>query len=323
MSCNPTSLCLDLEIEQETELSILSIGMGQDSVSLVCKLVFDPAFRKKYAPNRLLLVMADTGNEADLTTEYMHNVFVPFCKKHNLEFVFIEKNMGFHSEAWKDLESQWARNSTIGSVAYPKTCTHNLKLNPQFRYVEHWIEENYGYPASQKRGYKEFAKFHGQISWMVGIAKGEEKRVAKVKEETGWRKIAVNTVYPLIDLGMDRKACQDYIRECGLEVPYPSNCLMCPFSAGNGIELLWMQQNYPNRFDEWVAIEQRKLEHWADKTAKNIGVSGKLHKEGERKGEAVTLKDLLALAKEEFQHLTKPQLAEYRFSHGHCVVSAY
>ena len=56
---------------------------------------------------------------------------------------------------------------------------------------------------------------------------------------------------------------------------------------------------------------------------KNLGVVGKLHKEGQRKGQAVTLLDVLEEAKEKYPNVTLEQLQEYKWSHGHCVASKY
>lgn len=65
-----------------------------------------------------------------------------------------------------------------------------------------------------------------------------------------------------------------------------------------------------------------KLDAHSD-AIKNLGVSGKIHKVGERKGNAVTLKDMLNEAKEKYPNVTLNELNEYKWSHGHCVTSKY
>lgn len=260
----------------------------------------------------------------------MNDVTIPFCKKHNIEFVAITPDMGFHGTTWQSLTHQW-RNATptIGSVAYPKTCTHNLKLMPQYRYVEEWLAKNYGTAynfndksKNRKKGYVDFAKEYGKIRWLVGIAKGEESRVADAEAETAvWKKQAIVVQYPLIDIGYNRQDCQDYIREVGMSLPFPSNCLYCSFGS-NHIEILWLYKTYPDNFNEWVELEQAKLDAWSD-SPKNLGVCGKLLKDGERKGEAFTLLDLLAEAEIKYPNASLAYLNEYKFSHGHCVTSKY
>ncbi|CAA6807376.1 MAG: Adenine nucleotide-binding protein [uncultured Sulfurovum sp.] len=306
------------------KLSILSMGLGQDSMTIMFKIVHDADFKAKYAPNDLLVLFADTGNENDFTYAYRDNVLIPFCKKHEIEFVSITNDMGYHGNTWMSLTHQWNNgHPTIGSVAYPKTCTHNLKLLPQYRYLENWLFENYECVTKKKRkqGYVQFAQTHGRINWIVGIASGEENRVFDAEKETAlWKKQAIHVIYPLISEGMDRQKCQDYIGGLGYEIPFPSSCIFCPFASK--LEILYLFRAYPDRFNEWVMLEQNKLD--AHQSAvRNLGVSGRLHKDGHKKGEAVTLLDVLKEAMKKHPHITLNELAEHRFSHGHCVVSKY
>ncbi len=308
------------------QLTILSFGGGQDSSTILFKLIFDKEFRAKYAPNDLLVLMADTGNEHDFTYQYLHEVIIPLCKEHNIEFQFITNDMGYHSDSWMSLTHQWenGNRATIGSLAYPKTCTHNLKLQTQYKYVEDWLPEKYTHIKNkkQKKNYHQFAMQYGKINFLVGIAKGEEKRVADATKETlKWKKETLKVVYPLIEIGYDRQACQDYIKSIGKPLPMPSNCMFCPFGS-NSMELLYMYYTYPDRFYEWVTLEQNKLDAWSD-AEKNLGVSGRIHKCGDRKGQAVTLLDLLEEAKEKYPDVTLNELNEWKFSHGHCVASSY
>jgi hypothetical protein len=307
-------------------LTILSLGCGQESTALLFRLVFDKEFKAKYAPNRLLILFADTHTEAPETYDYLERVLKPFCKEHELKFIHISNDMGYHGDTWLSLSTQWENGErrTIGSVAYPKTCTANLKIQPQFRLVEGWLLQFDGVTKnSRKAGYVQFAKLYGRIRWLIGFAKGEERRIFDVKKETAlWKKQSITTEYPLIKEGMDRQACQDYIKSVGMEVPFPSCCYKCPYASE--LEIYWLSKAYPDKFDEWVVEEQAKLDDPLNKVAeRNLGVNGKLHKNGERKGEAVTLLDTLAQAKEKYPNITLRELEEHRFSHGHCVVSSY
>lgn len=320
---------MKLDLYYETvfsPLTILSFGGGQDSTTLLFKLALDKEFREKYAPNDLLVLMADTHNEHPETYRYLEDIIVPFCKEHNIEFLKIDNTMGYHGDTWQGLVYKWENGNrpTIGSLAYPKTCTHQLKLMPQYRYVEHWLPKHYTNIVNRdrKNNYVQFAKYYGKIRWLVGIAKGEEKRVADATKETAlWKKQAIHIEYPLIDIGYDRQACQDYIRSIDKPIPMPSNCMYCPFAC-NHMEILWLERYYPDNFEEWMHLEQKKLDAWSD-AERNLGVSGRLHKSGERKGEAFTLKDLLAEAKEKFGNVSNEELWDYKTSHGHCVASAY
>ena len=83
-----------------------------------------------------------------------------------------------------------------------------------------------------------------------------------------------------------------------------------------------MYYSYPDRFQEWAELEQKKLEAHTD-AAMNLGVCGKLHREGPKKGLAVTLLDLIQEYLVKHPDITLSALQEYKWSHGHCVVSRY
>lgn len=320
------SKIFDLKYENTfSDLTILSMGLGQDSHTILFKIVHDPEFKKRYAPHKLLVLFAETGNEHPHTYDYMRDITIPFCEKYNIEFVHITPDMGHHGDSWQSLTHQWECGTpTIGSVAYPKTCTHNLKLIPQYRFVEEYLAKHYDLVVNsdRKKNYTQFGKYYGRIRWLVGISKGEESRVADAEKETAlWKKQSIVVEYPLIDIGYNRSACQSYIKSLGYSLPMPSNCMFCSYGIG-GLELLWMYHSYPDRFYEWAEFEQKKLD--AHRNAeRNLGVSGKLHKDGDRKGSAVTLIDLVEQYKRDYPDVTLEQLQEWKASHGHCVASKY
>lgn len=271
---------------------------------------YDPAFRAKYAPKKFLVVSADTGDEHPESDDYCDYV-TEFCREQGIPFVHITPDLGFHSESWQSLRGFYNLKHTVGSKAFPKTCTDRLKIQVIYKYLEHWIGQNYGVPVGQKHGFYRFMAKHGRVRVMVGIAKGEEKRVADpAKDPQRWKRDCIETVYPLIDLGLDRAGCQQYIRSTGHPVPWPSNCILCPFMSE--VELVWLYRFRRADFDDWVRIERNKLiknEHMGDR---NLGVWGKK-----------LLPEVLEGAIAKFGHMTDEELQEYKFSHGHCVASKY
>ncbi len=304
-----------------TQLTILSMGLGQDSTTILLKLIYDKDFRQKYAPNDLLVLFANTGNEHPYTYSYRDRVIVPLCKEHNIEFVSIESNMGYHGKNWESLTTRWETGTpSIGSLAFAKfmNCSHNLKLNTQYRYVEDFIARRYEgiINKTRKQNYTQFVeKFGSKILFLIGIARGEENRIFDVEKETlNWKKKSVEVQYPLIDIGYNRKDCQDYIAATKTEIPYPSNCMYCPY-ASTHLELLFMYHTYPDKFYKWVKYEQAKLDAYKDEE-KNLGVSGRVHKSGDRKGEAVNLLDVLDEAFKKYPNITLQELNNYKFSHG-------
>ncbi len=279
-------------------------------------LAFNATFRKLWAPRDLLVLMSDTGKEFPET--YMHVASVrDFCDEQGIAFEFITKDLGFHNANWQSLEEYFERYDLIMSRVFNKSCTDNLKIQPLYRYLNVWLSYHFGIPKSggkhrTKRALVEFAEKHGPVRMMLGIAKGEEGRVAPDEEAPHqWQRLAVQKAYPLLWLGWDRADCQSYIRKVGKVVPPPSNCMWCPFLSK--AELLWLARKFPAEFERWCELEARKLQKFAHLGERNVCV---LHKHK-------TLREVLADAERQYGDWTTEHLEEYRFSHGHCVRSRY
>ena len=298
----------------EPTVTVLSFGAGQDSTAILYKLIYDESFRLQYAPGRLVVVFSDTGNEHPSTYAHLKDV-KELCAVEGIEFAHIEPSMGYHTGKWQSLIGFYEATNTCGSKAFPKTCTDKLKVQPIYKFLEDWIGNNFGYEVGRKKAFYSFEKDHGKIRVLIGIAKGEERRIAlpKKPEDKGyvkWLETCFERSYPLIDLGMDRAACQSYIDSIGKKVPAPSNCMLCPFISE--VELLWLQRNHPDSVQLWIGIERNKLDANLDKGERNLGVWGRK-----------TLPEKLEEAESKYGDMTDEELNEYKMSHGHCVSSKY
>ncbi len=292
----------------QPELCVLSMGLGQDSTTILYLLVYNKDFRRLYAPGKLICLFSDTMDEHPQTYLHLEEIKL-FCSQHGIEFVHIHPDMGFHG--WKGLREFYGRTNTVGSVAFVKSCTDNLKIKPIYSYLEKYVGDEYNLPVGAKQGLRHFATKYGKIRVLIGIAKGEEKRMADPsKEKQRWKRESISTVYPLVDLGMDRGDCQRYITAVGHKVPLPSNCRLCPYMSEK--ELLWMHRFYPEDLEAWKEFENNKFEKFKDKGEKNFGVFGKK-----------SLSEALAQAIEKHGHMTDEELWENKMTHGHCVKSVY
>lgn len=332
-------------------LTVLSYGAGQDSTALLYKIVYDPEFRAQYVAGHLLVVCSDTGDEHPETYQHIEDT-KDFCAQHGIEFVHITNDMGFHPPKWGSLREQYNANKSVGSKCYVKSCTDNLKLKPIYDFLDHYVGEKWGYGHAKrgKKNLKQLAAEHGKIRVILGIAAGEDGRagpnytveqyrefqaIRKVQaaerkrcKEAGlpkpkfeekapdlkkWMVESIEKVYPLIDLGLDRQGCQDYIASTGHPVPPPSNCMLCPFMSEQ--ELLWLYHHYREDYHDWVRIEANKIEEHARRGTpvdKNFGVWGRK-----------LLPEKLQEAMQKYGHMTIEELNEYKMSHGHCVKSQY
>lgn len=294
-----------------SKLTVHSNGAGQDSKAILVKLIHDPVFRKKYAPNDLIVVTSDTGNEHQETAEEIE-IMRQMCMDACIPFFFIDCHSKYFTGDWRGGYINFLRSGNrIGSKAFPKTCTDKLKIQPIYKFLEDYVHETYSTEQhGRKSALKEFAKTHGKIDVLIGIAKGEEKRVADPDTGPKWMQESINRVYPLIDEGLDRAGCHDVIESYGHNIPIPSNCILCPWMSEQ--ELLYLYMVNPGWYYTWVELEKKKLEANRHKGAKNMGVWG-----------VKTLPEKLEEAKKKFAHMTIDDLKEYKFSHGHCVKSKY
>ena len=257
----------------DKELTILSYGGGQDSTALFYKYVYDADFRKKYAPGHFAVVMANTGNEFPQTIQHLKEV-KKVAKKHEIPFFFLE-DYEYTSESWKGgILDKMRRNQSIIMINN-KSCTVSLKILPIYKWMDEYVcktfpELNAKKPCSNTHGKKAlqmFAKKYGKIKVILGIAKGEETRVAKTNEaDPPWMRKSIEKIYPMIDIGMDRKGAQDYIASQGHTIPPPSNCMVCPYQSNE--ELLFVALKYPSMFEQWVKMEKTKI----DRYSKELGV---------------------------------------------------
>lgn len=293
---------------EETRLTVLSYGGGQETTYFVYRILQDPDFYAEHIKGDLVIVGSDTGNEHPHTYDTVREVQKLCCGK-GIPFYWVTADMGFHSESWKSLTHQYQKNRTIGSARFMQVCTDNLKIKVVDNFVEQYIKDRYGVVGNRKRAYYNFREKFGKIRLILGFSFEESSRTSKgAKLDPVWKKNAVDRYYPLIEDGTTRQDCIDYLEAIGLTV-FPSNCMLCFYQSDQ--EVLWLYRNYVGVFNGWVKMERDKLDKYAG-VENNFGVFGK-----------GTLLDKLAKAQEKYGHLTDEELNEYKYSHGHCIKSKY
>jgi hypothetical protein len=181
-------------------------------------------------------------------------------------------------------------------------------------------------------GERQFAAMHGKIQMMLGIAAGEEKRASDPSQNPNrWYRESIETIYPLIDLGMDRAACQELLHSKEMHV-IPSNCKACPFLSLE--ELEYLRRFFPADLDDWVELEAAKLEkhsHKSEVVVTDDAGDPKLDRKGNIKVKnqnygvfgVTPLPVKIKETKEAFCEWSDEEIAHYRYSHGHCVATAY
>lgn len=295
------------------DLLVVSFGGGQDSTTILYQYFDNPGFRAMYPCDRFAVVMSSTGADEEHPETYEHiNYISALCEENNTDFFFLTPELGFHSDAWTGLRDFYRRTNTVGSKAFPKTCTDNLKIQPIYRWLEWYIGNIYKLPWGKgKKAIQTFGRLYSPIGMMIGIASDEaDRRIGDQSGEPLWMQKYIDKVFPLVDLGWDRGRCQIEMINSGRPAPPPSNCMICPFMSE--IELVWLFTFHPERYYEWVEIEANKIRAWEGRTKNNLGVWGKK-----------LLPQVLSEAIQKYGHMTRDELQEYKFSHGHCVQSKY
>jgi 3'-phosphoadenosine 5'-phosphosulfate sulfotransferase (PAPS reductase)/FAD synthetase len=312
------------------KLTVLSFGAGQDSTALAVLLATDRDFRRRIAgTGDILAVMSETGNEFPETLEHVETMR-DYFRMHGIPFYYLGTRDGYHTGTWRDgLEGFYVAHDTIGSKAFPKTCSVRLKTAPVGNFLEQLVAREYGVPnpGRKKSLYAFTERYKTKLRVVLGMAKGEEKRCAaralslfpmpEKNNEPAWLQRNYERVYPLIDLGIDRAAAQQIIADkAPFRVPIPSNCMMCPFASD--AEVAYVDRRFPDVAERWCAYEERKLAKNAGQ-ARNLGVDGKLT----RDGRPVTLREhVIPRARAAYQTHSEADLARIRFSHGHSTASA-
>lgn len=314
MSRLPIALFDELDVGEVSvagpKLTVLSYGAGQESTALLLSYIHDREFRSHFAPNDFIVVFADTGDEHEHTYEHIEKTKA-LCALHEIKFVHILPEMGYHCPAWSSLRDQYNTNCSVGSKAYVKSCSYNLKIYPIYNFLEDYIADKYNLLRGRKRAFKEFSRIFGKVNVLIGIAHGEESRMAGDEFKDKWKQMALKNVYPLVQMGMDRFACQSVNRTYLDYEVKPSNCVLCPWLSMP--ELLYMHRFMRSDFEDWVRIEKNKFAKHADKGDKNLGVWGKWIKDENR---PYTLVDALQDAEKEFGHWTDEDLHRYKMNHG-------
>jgi hypothetical protein len=220
----------------------VSYGGGVDSTAMLIAL-----YRAGIKPD--IITFADVGGEKPETITYVKKMDewllsvgfpkITWCRKIPLS-----------STGYKDLEGNCLSNETLPSLAFGmKSCSIKWKHTPQdyalkgcksgpMKCDPHstWID-------SQKTSRK--------IVKLIGYDNGKAdlRRSKNLKHEDK----DFIFVYPLQQLGWDRKKCIEAITEEGFAVPIKSACFFCP--ASKIWELYWLAAEHPDLMERALKME--------------------------------------------------------------------
>jgi len=191
-------------------LTVISYGGGVQSTAMVVL-----AAQGQLGLDVDAALFANVGDDSEhpATLRYVREVAIPWAAQRGLPVHELRRVMrdGTERTLWQDLMRD-SRTINIpvrmdNGAPGNRNCTHTYKV----RVVGKWLKANGASPEDP-------------ATVAIGISTDEIIRVSNKRAEAYER-----PVYPLIDLGLDRSACQRVIQEAGLPVPGKSSCFFCPF----------------------------------------------------------------------------------------------
>lgn len=193
-------------------LTVISYGGGVQSTAMLVL-----AAQGKLGVDVDAALFANVGDDSEhpATLRYVRETAIPWAAERGLPVHELKrvKRDGSTETLWGRLMKPESRSLPI-PVRMPDTgapgtrsCTKDFKISV----VGKWLKQN-------------GASKDNPATVCIGISTDEITRVSNKRVEPYER-----PVYPLIDLGLDRSACQRVIQEAGLPVPGKSSCFFCPF----------------------------------------------------------------------------------------------
>lgn len=193
-----------------------------------------------------VFAFANVGNNSEnpQTLEYLDRITRPFAEQHRIMFIEVQKNYFGQPDTLYDALMRDNKSVEIpaymGDTGAPgnRSCTEERKINV----VDAWAYDV---------GNAERAVIG------LGISTDEVQRVRSTEwhQSHARKHLQKRREYPLVQLGMSRRACLDLIAENGLPQPPKSSCYFCPFHRAN--EWIEMKRNTPALFAKAVEVEQR------------------------------------------------------------------
>lgn len=235
---------------------VLHLGAGVQSSCLAEMIV------EGELPRVDLVIFCDTGNEPAWVYTQVSYLKTRFASV-NIPFIIKKKaGLGIIDDA-KRTDHRFAsmplftRDSATGRIGrLRRQCTTEYKVLPSNDYLREWLLER-GY-AYRRKNQSRVVKNNIYIENWYGISSDETYRAGK--RGPGWQQAN----YPLIERGMSRQGCVEWLKSHKLPVPKKSSCKVCAYH--DDAYWLWMAADYPGdfeevcQFDDWLRSPEAKAQ---------------------------------------------------------------
>ena len=223
-------------------IRILSLGAGVQSSAVLLMAIHGEIKPIEHC------IFSDTGWEPKHVYSYLEKL-KPLIKKSGIQFHRVQS----HSKnTTGSIKEDALKNDRFAAIPFHtlnvdgkrsimrRQCTSEYKILP----VERRIREIMGLKYKQR-----YARKYGIVHQLMGISTDE---VQRAKDNY---KPYIFTKFPLLDLGMSRQDCLNWMADKGYELPKRSACIGCPYHDNS--EWLNLKENHYDEFMEAVDFEKK------------------------------------------------------------------
>lgn len=230
-----------MKFTKENKAQVWSCGGGTQSCAIAALIV------QGKLPKPDFSVIADTGYETGATWEYMDKVLVPELAKVGVELVrVLASKWAYHGNAIIHAinpvkrKVAWATplcgySTQFGFSKMPNLCSTQWKGEP----IQRWLSNAHRVTKSK-------------ACYWIGFSRDEQRRILKRQQSDDFKK-GLNR-FPLLELGLTRRDCIQFVESMGWPTPPRSSCYMCPNHSDHEWRKLIAER--PDEFQKAVEIER-------------------------------------------------------------------
>jgi len=201
---------------------VISLGWGVQSFTLAAM-----AAVGEIAPVDAA-VHADTLHESSLTYAFAKQ-WTPWLEERGVRVVTVsDRQQEGTADKWGGVFIPAFTHDGRSAGMLRRSCTHRWKIAP----IRRWLQAN---------------RPSDTVELLIGISTDEAMRVKPSDVRY------ITNQWPLLELGMSRGHCENWLEEHGIEVPPKSACTFCPFHDTKE----WRNvRAIPEDWAEAVAVDQ-------------------------------------------------------------------
>lgn len=215
-------------MEENKPLQVLSLGWGVQSFTLAVMSALG------YLEEPDMIIHSETGFES-IDTKSFKEKWTPFLESYGLKVTNIKPDISIMSKS----------NNTPYIPAYSdyrkggqlvRGCSNLWKVLPIKRTIREEIKK------------RKMKLLPGTVKLWLGITTDEKRRAKPYSVKY------IESRFPLLELGMSRKDCINFLELKNIDIPPKSSCVFCPYRSEDG----W--RRIKNNKEDWeLSLEVDKM----------------------------------------------------------------